>query len=145
MPTYTEPQKSWNAIVSSTMKRLATHVESISPSQVVGRVDKGKQYYLWLSFKNASTGELEYDNAVIRLVGRPDQVDLIDPPGAIDYNGNPRVHLSTGHLNPGQSRGWMIRFRARKSLATKSLKFQAGVYGYLVPQGHYWKTLSPTV
>jgi hypothetical protein len=145
MPAYPEPLKTWNAIVRGTVKRLATHVESISPAQLVGRVEKDKEYYLYLSFKNTSNVELVYENIVVRLVGRADQVDFIHPPGAIDYSGNPRIHLDTGTLSSGQSRGWMIRFRARKTISTKSLKFSTGIYGYLVPQGHYWKTLSPTV
>ena len=145
MATYPEPQKSWNSIVQSTVKRLAMHVESISPNQLVAQVKKDQDYHLWLSFKNTSGFELEYENVVIRLVGRADQVDFIDPPGAIDYNGQPRIHLNTGHLGSGQSRGWMIRFKARKTISTKSLKFNTGIYGYLVPQGHYWKTLGPTV
>jgi len=145
MATYLEPQKSWNSIVSTTVKRNAMHVESISPSQVVAQVKKDKEYYLWLSFKNTSRVELEYENVVIRLVGRPDQVDFIHPPGAIDYNGNPRIHLRIGYFGPNQVSGWSIRFKARKTIASRSLKFNTGIYGYLVPQGHYWKTLRPTV
>ena len=145
MATYPEPLKTWNSIVKGTVKRLATHVESISPNQLVGRVERNKEYYLWLSFKNSSNVELTYENVVIRLVGKADQIDFIQPPGAIDYNGNPRIHLDTGRLSSGQSRGWQIRFKARKTISTKSLKFNTGIYGYLVPQGHYWKTLSPTV
>ena len=145
MATYPEPQKTWNAIVRGTVKRLAMHVQSISPNQLVGHVTKDREYHLWLSFRNTSKVELVYENVVIRLVGQADQVNFINPPGAIDYNGKPRIHLDTGRLSGGQERGWMIRFKARKSIATRSLKFTTGIYGYPVPQGHYWRTLSPTV
>ena len=145
MATYHEPQKSWNSIVKSTVKRWAMHVESIEPHDVVAQVKKGEEYQLWLSFRNSGAPELEYENVVIRLVGRADQVDFIFPPGATDRNGHPRIHLNTGHLGAGQHRGWTIRFRARKTVATKSLRFSTGIYGYLVPQGHYWKILTPTV
>ena len=84
MPTYPEPLKTWNTIVKGTVKRKAMHVESISPSQLVGQVQKNKEYYLWLSFQNTSNVELVYENIGVRLVGRADQVDFIDPPGAID-------------------------------------------------------------
>lgn len=145
MATYPEPLKTWNTIVKGTVKRHAMHVESISPRDLVAGVQKGNEYDLWLSFKNTSNVELVYENVGIRLVGRADQVDFINPPGSIDYNGHPRIHLDTGRLSSGHSRGWMIRFKARKTISTKSLKFSTGIYGYLVPQGHYWKTLSPTV
>ena len=143
MPTYPEPQKSWNSIVSKTVERIATHVQTISPSNIVGYVRKGKQYDLRLNFKNTSGLELVYNNVVIRLVGKPDQIEFIDPPGSIDYNGNPRIHLETGRLSSGQIKDFTIRFKARKDMRTKSLKFNTGVYGYIEPQGHYWKTLSP--
>lgn len=145
MPTYPIPQSNWNSIVTKTVKRLATSVSSISPNQLVGSVQKDKEYYLWISFRNTSNLELEYEDVEIRLVGKADQLDFINPPGAIDYNGNPRVHLHTGRLDPGQERGFRIRFRARKSMATKSIKFSTGIYGLLVPRGHYWTNLSPTV
>jgi hypothetical protein len=145
MPTYPEPLKTWNTIVAGTVKRLAMHVESITPNQLVAQVVKDKEYHLWLSFKNTSDVELVYENVEVRLVGQADQVDFISPPGAIDSNGNPRIHLNTGRLSAGQERGWMIRFRARKSTSTRSLKFDTGIYGHLEPQGHYWKELSPTV
>ena len=145
MATYPEPQKTWNSIVASTVKRLAMHVESISPNQLVAQVTGNQEYHLWLSFKNTSGLELAYENVVIRLVGKADQVNFIDPPGSIDYTGRPRIHLNTGYLGSGQSRGWMIRFKARRTMATKDLKFDTGIYGYLVPQGHCWRKLSPTV
>ncbi|MCW3984889.1 MAG: hypothetical protein NWE91_00520 [Candidatus Bathyarchaeota archaeon] len=145
MPTYPEPLRTWNTIVKGTVKRKAIHVESISPNQLVGNVTKDEEYHLWLSFKNTSNVELTYENIVIRLVGQPDQIDFIFPPGAIDYQGNPRIHLDTGRFSSGQERGWMIRFKARKTMQTRNLKFTTGIYGYLIPQGHYWTTLSPTV
>lgn len=40
--TYPEPLKTWNKIVIDTVKRLAIHVESINPSQLVGQVKKTK-------------------------------------------------------------------------------------------------------
>jgi len=144
MATYPEPQKTWNTIVTSTVKRLAMHVESISPSQIVGQVQQGREYYLWLSFKNYSGLEFDYEDVAIRLVGQADQVEFTDPHGSTDYNGKPRIHLHTGFLGSGQSRGWKIRFKARKTIATTNLKFNTGIYGYPVLQGHYWKTFSPT-
>lgn len=145
MPTYPEPLKTWNALVNSTVKRTAMQVRSVSSNQLVTQVTKGKEYYLWLSFKNTSNVELKYENVVIRLVGQADQVDsFINPPGSIDYNGCPRVHLETGALGAGNERGWMVRFKVRKTMSTKSLKFNTGVYGYPEPQGHYWKIFSPT-
>ena len=145
MPTYPVPQSVWNSIAKSTVKRLATHVESISPSQLVASVQKDNEFFLWISFRNTSNLELEYEDVEIRLVGKADQVDFISPPGAIDANGNPRVHLHTGRLGPGQERGFRIRFKARKAMTTKSIKFNTGIYGLLIPRGHYWTTLSPTV
>ena len=99
MATYPEPLKTWNTIVKGTVKRWAMHVESISPNQLVASVTKGKEYHLWLSFKNTSKVELTYENIVIRLTGQPDQIDFINPPGAIDYQGKPRIHLETGRLS----------------------------------------------
>lgn len=143
MPTYPEPQKSWNSIVRKTVKGKVMQVELKSPNNIVGHVKKGEKYYLRLRFKNTSSLELVYNNIVIRLVGKSNQIDFIDPPGAIDYKGNPRIHLETGRLSSGQTRNFTIIFKARKNMGTKSLKFNTGMYGYIEPQGHYWKTLSP--
>lgn len=145
MPTYPEPQLTWNSIVNATIKRWAMHVESINPPQIVSLVEKDKEYNMWLSFKNISQLELEYENVEIRLIGKPNQIDFIQPHGAIDYDGNPRIHLQTGYLGAGQIRGWMLRIKARKTMATKSLKFSTGIYGHLVPQGLYWTTIGPTL
>ena len=145
MPTYPAPLNSWNSVVQSTIKRQAMHVSSISPVALVGQVTHGNEFNLFLSFTNANDFELTYESVQIRLVGQPDQVDFLDPPGAIDYNGNPRVHLLAGYWGPRQGREWMIRFRARRTMATTDLKFDTGIYGTLIPQGHYWTSLSPTV
>lgn len=144
---YDEPVEvgimAWNVILSDTCKRIRTHVQT--PTELVFSVESGKEYILSLRFSVEANYELTYKEVEVRLVGQADQVEFVEPPGAVDYDGNPRIHLHASNLFTGGGRDWEIRFRARKTMSTRSLKFNTGVYGILVPQGHFWTVLSPTV
>lgn len=141
--TYPEPLKTWNQFVSDTVRTLRTVVQPVNSTQLVNRVERGVEYHLSLAVKVVGKCELAYTDIEIRLVGQADQVQFLDPPGAIDSAGKPRIHLHTGHLYVAESKDWLIRFRARKTISTKSLKFNTGIYGIIEPQGHFWTVLNP--
>lgn len=145
MADYPEPQKTWNALAEKTIKLIAMHVHLVGHAERVANVQQDQEFGLHLDFVNESAVELTYQDIEIRLVGEADQVEFLNPAGVIDYHGKPRVHLHTGMLDAGHGRLFTLRCRARKNMATRDLKFGTGVYGILVPQGHYWKDFFPTM
>lgn len=146
MPTtFPPPIDSWVDIAKSTAKITNMHVHPVGqPAGTLTHVAQNDEFTLHFWIQNASNQELAYDNIQVRLVGEPDQVDFVDPPGAIDYQGNPRLYFNTGPLDAGRSYAASVKCKARKAMATTSFKFTAGIYGRLNPTGHYWAVFHPT-